>query len=935
MSGKKETSTQRIFLGRIEEQKRFRTVLSEFQAAPRGEEYPHVVLISGDAGMGKTSLKRRFQDIVQKEAPFAGKFKVLTVDWADERKKMAGLQVARDHIEASIVFRALHNEAIRRKWGRQFSAYNRAIKQAHEVDKQVAEVLAASSQEDEVAILRRAGVPAIARIVRWRAPFIGEAGEQLVESLLGVGIQVASEQLTQLNSRLHVYLQANLKPNHFDYFLNPNEQLAHQLARGLENVAKGKRLIVFIDSYEIVDRNDIWIRSVIREAGARVMWVICGRNDLVHSRQFGDEFFKGYADDWPRHLTSFSMWPLSVNDISEYFNIQGRPLNKEEVNSLSMVTRGRPLAVHEAAAVISAGESLEEVLTDMMKVSGNDKIMRSMTDSYLKHVVADDDRKAIYALVLARGDVEILREMLRPEGQKRFNLEKMLQRLERDYNTVMADHARLHDEHADFVHEYLKNEVHRSSSIVQELIERGTSFMRERLLKIETDFDLYEERCNEDNWVQAVMNLTEFLLWQEEREAFLYALPRFVEGLAYNKKLCQALLRAMRGWYDQLSPGGREIFSGLNVLDNKYISVEEEAYLLETLHRMEERGWLNGDAEPSGRKERQAIVHLLAGNLAFKQQKFDMVRQDFVKVEQGLPENGLMLRMQLAEALARMAQVLATRKDGREARYNPESETLLEKANQLLPEEHWTWFELGLVRYRGDKPAEALIAFEQAAKLNPKHETTQLHVGDVLLELGEYEKSIEAYDHAAKMKTGFAAPRIGLGNVHLATDNLSEAEKFYKRALKIDEKALDAWQKLGELYTRQGKLEEAQAAFQNAGTLRPSSGVADIGRAKILYGQGDLEKAGAAISTALEKGEENHELYLLRGHVARDQGDLTEAVNNWQIAAKLAPELAEPVDLLGQVYDELGRTEEAIALSGRPLIGKVILPMAGTIWLKR
>ena len=64
-----------------------------------------------------------------------------------------------------------------------------------------------------------------------------------------------------------------------------------------------------------------------------------------------------------------------------------------------------------------------------------------------------------------------------------------------------------------------------------------------------------------------------------------------------------------------------------------------------------------------------------------------------------------------------MAQVLAMA-DGREARYNPESETLLERANELLPEEHWTWFELGLVRQLGDKPADALSAYQKAAELN-------------------------------------------------------------------------------------------------------------------------------------------------------------------------------------------------------------------------
>ncbi len=74
------------------------------------------------------------------------------------------------------------------------------------------------------------------------------------------------------------------------------------LAEGLESVAKKKPLLMFFDTYEIVDHVDIWVREVIKAAGAKVLWVIAGRQDLAQSRQFGNEYFRGYRETFPRRL---------------------------------------------------------------------------------------------------------------------------------------------------------------------------------------------------------------------------------------------------------------------------------------------------------------------------------------------------------------------------------------------------------------------------------------------------------------------------------------------------------------------------------------------------------------------------------------------------------------------------------------------------------
>ena len=182
---------------------------------------------------------------------------------------------------------------------------------------------------------------------------------------------------------MRTLLRAHLKPAHFDHFLNPNERLGNALARGISRVAGKKPLLVVLDSYEMVDRADIWIREVIRTAGQNVIWVISGRNDLLQSRRFGNEYFKGYADDSPRRLLGYEMRPLAVQDIKEYFAAMApeRPINDEEVAAISRATRGIPLAIQESMSVWQTGASLDLIVGEINDTLPGSQIVHKMTES--------------------------------------------------------------------------------------------------------------------------------------------------------------------------------------------------------------------------------------------------------------------------------------------------------------------------------------------------------------------------------------------------------------------------------------------------------------------------------------------------------------------------------------------------------------------------
>src|SRR5262249_38982937 len=156
----------------------------------------------------------------------------------------------------------------------------------------------------------------------------------------------------------------------FEVYLDPRQRLARALGEGFKRLTEdgyikaASPLIVILDTYEIIDRVDFWIRLVIRASGPRVIWIICGRDNLTRSRQFGEEYFKGYADEWPRRLYSWDLNKLAQDDVKKYFAVEAPayPIDETEIERISRATRGIPLAIREAAEMLRKGISVDEIV---------------------------------------------------------------------------------------------------------------------------------------------------------------------------------------------------------------------------------------------------------------------------------------------------------------------------------------------------------------------------------------------------------------------------------------------------------------------------------------------------------------------------------------------------------------------------------------------
>jgi hypothetical protein len=179
---------------------------------------------------------------------------------------------------------------------------------------------------------------------------------------------------------------------------------------------------------------------------------------------------------------------------------------------------------------------------DTTDATPRQQIVQKMTERYLVHCVKNKrDKQTLYTLALVRTDQALLRTLLRQDNPD-FELIPYLCDLERRYASVYREEARLHDEAAAFLREYLQTRL-REEPWVQKLVQQAATALQERVKRLAEDLLTIEERCEDEDWIKAVQDKTYYLFWHDENAAWRWLIPRIVEALAYSPQLRRGLLK--------------------------------------------------------------------------------------------------------------------------------------------------------------------------------------------------------------------------------------------------------------------------------------------------------------------------------------------------------------------------------------------------------
>jgi tetratricopeptide (TPR) repeat protein len=897
-----------LFVGRVDEQNRFREALNIVLANQGNDASPFIFLIHGGGGMGKSQLTRRLYDIATTEAPFERDFRALRIDWEVVRSNTPALRVPRDQIDPEEVLAALHRAAVDEDWGRHFKAYQKVIEQRQKAEQEVVKALGREEKQDQYTAIRDLGASGLAKLVRLALPGVGPTGEELVRVLLAAGIQLGAEQAAQARKQADQFLKAHLTSDLYHIYLQPHEQLGRALGTGFRHVSLDRPLVLVLDTYEIVSAtSDICLRQVIKAAEPRVVWVIAGRDDLATSRP--RHRYVGYRAEFLRRLTAWDIQELAIEHVTEYLSDRDRAPDRsptsDEAVALHRATLGVPLALRQAADLWAQGVELTTITEGTSDITPREELVRLMCERVLLHVeqgtAGQADRRALYALAMQpRADTALLAAILRPDDTP-FDLAARLAELTRRYSVIqLAGGARLHETMLVYMTEYLLRTEESVSDLVTDIADQAVESLRARRAELEEDLFDWEEQVESEDWQQTTLDMINWLFWQNERTAWRELVPRLVEGLGYDQDFAESLLEVAGRFRPKLGKDGRKRLSTLQLDD------DNRDGMLNELERLAKKGrWLDDD-DVDATAERHTILLLWRGRWLANKRQLDDALQVYLAAQNRLPEEATNLQKQLGHAFDDLSGKFTWPEGAFFSRPSEPGLKAAQRAVALDPDNPGAFFKLGMAQNALGYLEEALAAFQRALQIDPEHRAGWHGQGLAHNNLGQYEEAVRSFKRVLELNPKAATSWSQLGRSYSALGRYEEAMEAYQQVISLNpnpQLALRAWFGLGVIHRQLGRYDEAIKAFQKAIELDPKAIYPHTRLGTVYQLTGRLEEALQIYRRVVELEPDNAMGYSSLASVLLKLGHETEA----------APHLARARELMADVRDYDKACIEAIA----------------------
>ena len=190
----------------------------------------------------------------------------------------------------------------------------------------------------------------------------------------------------------------------------------------------------------------------------------------------------------------------------------------------------------------------------------------------------------------------------------------------------------------------------------------------------------------------------------------------------------------------------------------------------------------------------------------------------------------------------------------------------LTKAMMWNPKDSEGWYYLGRTKYKENRFAEAISAFQQCLMLDGKNVKAEDNLGLSYQGLGRSADATAAYRAAIAWQENMLhqdpGPFVNLGALLLDENHPEEAAGYLVRAVAISPQESRGHEQLGKAYDRLGQLAKAQSEFEKAVELAPENARLHYMLGQVYRKQGLADKAkleldrSAALRSAHPSSEE-------------------------------------------------------------------------------
>ena len=234
-----------------------------------------------------------------------------------------------------------------------------------------------------------------------------------------------------------------------------------------------------------------------------------------------------------------------------------------------------------------------------------------------------------------------------------------------------------------------------------------------------------------------------------------------------------------------------------------------------------------------------------------------------------------------------------------------------EAAGRLDPSSAGVPIALGIAyREKGAYP-QSLQALDEAVKRDPKSSTAYYQRAETLLKTGDSARAITDLQTAAQLSPSPAGSRRRLGQVYLGLGRTSEAIAMGQGLVAQPNASFESWGFLGDAYQAAGQLAQSERTFVEAAGKFPKLPIAHW-RLGTIYGfQRKYALAIGAFNRGLAIAPEDPSLLRGLAFAQNQSGNHKAAILTAEKLVKLQPGDAEAAFLLGTLYQDQGRAEDA------------------------
>ncbi|MEM3396909.1 MAG: tetratricopeptide repeat protein [Thermoplasmata archaeon] len=219
------------------------------------------------------------------------------------------------------------------------------------------------------------------------------------------------------------------------------------------------------------------------------------------------------------------------------------------------------------------------------------------------------------------------------------------------------------------------------------------------------------------------------------------------------------------------------------------------------------------------------------------------------------------------------------------------------------------YYQYGLALKEIGKLAEAGNAFTKAFELDNSYVRALVARAEVLEALKSYESAFESYASAYQKNP---SPRVLTKLIEMGEKigRIEDTIKYLEEGIKRDEQNPELWLVYGRMLAKKGEDLESIRAFEKGLMFAPEH----LALLKALFeGYAKAERYEEAVKTGLKivETEETPELWYSIGNLLLKLGRIERALECYQQAVYLNPELVEAYVARGKVFAEKGEFEKA------------------------